>query len=231
MVIGIFLVLILLFVCSSIYHISGFQENITIHKEDSRRRKFFHFGIQGLLMSAGAEHFVFSFRSIRMQLLSLVVYFFGMTFVAGFFGLVAATFTQSMNDQPHYTMADIESKKVAALGNSTAEILLSNQLQAKFNELVSHHASLEQALDTLAKGDADLVLGDWAQLIYFTHQNKYKNKLYVQNNSFQFEPYGWGLTANSPWREPINQELIAFLRHPEWKRLVHKYMGDFEMIF
>jgi ABC-type amino acid transport substrate-binding protein len=168
---------------------------------------------------------------MRMQVLSFILYFFGLTFTASVFGLVAATFTQSMNAPSHYELSDIESKKLAVMDNSTAEILLANKLKNKFNDLVSSYPTLQEALEALAQGNVELVLGDWAQLIYFTHDNKYKNKLYVQNNSFQIEPYGWGLTANSPWREPINQELIAFLRHPEWKELVQKYMGQFQMIF
>lgn len=82
--------------------------------------------------------------------------------------------------------------------------------------------SIKAALDKVVAGQDNLALADWAQMAYLARTPVYKDRIYVQDATLKFEPYGWGLPAGSPWREQINRELIGMLRSDQWKVLLRR---------
>jgi ABC-type amino acid transport substrate-binding protein len=87
-------------------------------------------------------------------------------------------------------------------------------------------ASWSEAMQLLAEGKVDAVLGDWAQLSYLARLPAFAETVSVQSSTFRIEPYGWGASRNRPdLRAAVDRALIARLRNPEWRFLVQEYMG------
>jgi len=78
----------------------------------------------------------------------------------------------------------------------------------------------------VVNGDSELVLGDWVQLVYLSQKPELSGKVTVHDQSFKFEPYGWGLKTNHPLKDSINQELIGILRSQAGIDIVKNYIGD-----
>lgn len=88
-------------------------------------------------------------------------------------------------------------------------------------------ASWFEAMQMLAAGEVDAVLGDWAQLSYLARLPIFGSGLYVQSAAFRSEPYGWGINQARPeLRDAINEALMARIRNPQWRFMVQEYMGS-----
>jgi ABC-type amino acid transport substrate-binding protein len=83
------------------------------------------------------------------------------------------------------------------------------------------------AMDALARGEVDAVLGDWAQLTYLARSGELAGEVTVQQSAFRLEPYGWGVSPRRPaLRAAIDRALIARVRSPGWRFVVQEYMGS-----
>ena len=88
-------------------------------------------------------------------------------------------------------------------------------------------ASWQEAIELLAAGEVDLVLGDWAQLTYLARLPDFAGKVSVQSATFRLEPYGWGVSRRRPeLRAAIDRALMARVRSTEWRFIVQEYMGS-----
>ncbi|NLC35429.1 MAG: transporter substrate-binding domain-containing protein [Alcaligenaceae bacterium] len=84
-----------------------------------------------------------------------------------------------------------------------------------------------EAMQMLAAGEVDAVLGDWAQLSYLARLPIFGSGLFVQSSAFRNEPYGWGINQERPdLRDAINQALLDRIRNPQWRFMVQEYMGS-----
>jgi ABC-type amino acid transport substrate-binding protein len=87
--------------------------------------------------------------------------------------------------------------------------------------------SWQDAMLMLARGEVDLVLGDWAQLSYLARLPAFAGQVDVQSETFRLEPYGWGFTASRPeLRAAVDRALMDRIRQPAWRYLVQEYLGD-----
>ncbi|WP_157719070.1 transporter substrate-binding domain-containing protein [Halopseudomonas salegens] len=85
----------------------------------------------------------------------------------------------------------------------------------------------DEAMQRLARGEVDVVLGDWAQLTYLARLPAYHGRIEVQSEVYRNEPYGWGINPARPeLRHAIDRALLQRLRSPEWRYLVQEYMGS-----
>jgi ABC-type amino acid transport substrate-binding protein len=194
---------------------------------EPRLVRMLHFCLHGLVRSFGMDDDIFRFRSLVMQVASLLMLLFGITMVGGYIGLVSASLTSGMESARSYAVEDLEGARVGVLERSTAQQFVAGISAPNGREpsITAYH-SLKEALDGLVRGETDVVLGDWVQLTFFARQGPYRDRLLVQDETLQFEPYGWGLPVDSPWRDTINRELIGILRSPEWPGLVRRHLGE-----
>ncbi|MCP4162129.1 MAG: transporter substrate-binding domain-containing protein [Deltaproteobacteria bacterium] len=217
----IFLVLFTLFIIFSFVNFRNYY-GLEIDKKTTSLGKIISLFIISLFMTLGIDKNIFRFRSVFMQLFSLILVVFGITISAGVFGLVTATLTQSVDSKPHYDLNSIRFKRIAVMEGSTANMLL-NKIKDKQNIEIVKKVDPKGTIDALLNNEADLILGDWAQLSYWANQKK---SIYVQNSFMRFEPYGWGFPENSKNKEVINCELIAMVRNKEWwSKKIKKYLG------
>lgn len=83
------------------------------------------------------------------------------------------------------------------------------------------------AMQLLAAGKVEAVLGDWAQLSYLARLPQFNGNLQVQSAVFRNEPYGWGVNPHRPrLRDAINAALIRRLRDVQWRDFVQEYLGS-----
>ncbi len=217
----IFLILLSLYFIFSLKNFHKYY-GIEIDKETSSKGKIVSLFIISLFMTLGIDKTIFRFRSVFMQLFSLILVVFGITISAGVFGLVTATLTQSVDSKPHYDLDSIRFKRIAVMEGSTANMLL-NKIKDKQNIEIVKRVDPKGTIDALLSNEADLILGDWAQLSYWANQKK---SIYVQNSFIRFEPYGWGFPDKSKSKEVINCELISMVRNKEWwSKKIKKYLG------
>lgn len=194
---------------------------------EPRLVRMLHFCLHGLVRSFGMDDDIFRFRSLLMQATSLVMLLFGITMVGGYIGLVSASLTSGMESARTYAVEDLKGARVGVLERSTAQQFVAgiSASDGGAPPATAYH-SLKEALDGLVRGETDVVLGDWVQLTFFARQAAYRDRLLVQDETLQFEPYGWGLPVDSPWRDAVNRELIGILRSPEWPGLVRRHLGE-----
>ena len=88
-------------------------------------------------------------------------------------------------------------------------------------------SSWQEAMQLLAQGEVELVLGDWAQLTYLARQPDLAGVVSVQSSTFRLEPYGWGVSPHRPeLRAAVDRALMRRVRSTEWRFVVQEYMGS-----
>lgn len=192
-------------------------------RDKSKPAMVTHVVLYSSLNISGLRQDVFGFSSIGMQLLSFLIMIFGVTVSASLFSMVTAALTQSVTPQKLYTKEHLSHYNVATLQGSTAQSYLCGAGNKRTDlELTS---TWKEALQEVVDEKHDVVIGDWVQLVYLSQKPEFKNKITVYDQSFKFEPYGWGLKTNHPRKDEINQELIGLLREDVGAAIVKKYIG------
>ena len=193
-------------------------------KDKSKAAMVAHVVLYSILNISGIRKDVFGFSSITMQFFSLIVLLFGITVSASLFSMLTAALTQSVSPQKDFSIETMDQYHVSTLQGSTAERFLTESKKQPFSlELTD---TWQGALSQVATGERDLVIGDWVQLVYLSQRPNLRNQITVHNQSFKFEPYGWGFTSNHPIKDRVNQELIGLLRQPLGTNIVKHYIGS-----
>lgn len=193
-------------------------------REKSKPAMVMHVVLYSLLNIVGIRKDVFGFSSVSMQLFSLLILIFGITVSASLLSLLTAALTQSVSPKTDFSLSNIDRHHVVTLNGSTAQgfICESGKQPLSFSVTDTWHEALQQVAD----GKKDLVLGDWVQLVYLSQKPSLAGKITVHAQSYKFEPYGWGMKNNLAERDRVNQELIGILRSQVGIDIVKKYIGD-----
>lgn len=195
-----------------------------VMKDKSKPAMVVHVVLYSILNISGIRKDVFGFSSITMQLFSVVVLMFGITMSASLFSMLTAALTQSVSPKKDFSIETMDQYHVATLQGSTAEKYLESSKKQPFSLELTE--TWQAALQKVADDKKDLVLGDWVQLVYLSQKPTLRDKITVHNQSFKFEPYGWGFITNHPIKDRVNQELIGLLREPLGSEIVKHYIGD-----
>lgn len=90
--------------------------------------------------------------------------------------------------------------------------------------LVEEFASVHEALDALALGMVDAVVGENQQLMYLTNQSNRRN-IRLVGPIFDSFDYGIGLPANSPLREDLNTAILRMREDGTLGRIKEEWLG------
>lgn len=224
-----FLILLGIFItlCGGLFILT--LKNIEDYQSASlaNRSKFstiFHVMVSSVLNTAGIRQDVFAFTRTGMQIFSILILIFGITLSASFFSMLTAALTKSVNASHEYTVSDLAKHKIITYKKTTSEQFL-RTLNIPEKNLLFTDSWLE-ALQALQKNEDSLLVGDWLQLLYLSNLEQFANNIIVQDTALQFEPYGFGLRNDLPWRDDINREMIKFLRNPDWTKEVKDVFGE-----
>jgi ABC-type amino acid transport substrate-binding protein len=132
---------------------------------------------------------------------------------------IATSLTVDKLDKSVTGIDDLYGLRVLTLPDSTSEAYLKGQL-------IRHTtaASLTEALDALAQGNADAVVYD-APILRHLVASLYPENLRVLLQVLQRQDYGIALQANSPLREDVNRALLQIIRSDGWQKLLVRYLG------
>jgi polar amino acid transport system substrate-binding protein len=114
---------------------------------------------------------------------------------------------------------DLPGKRVASVGGSTSAQYLSQR-----NITTIDFNTVDEAMQSLEKGDADAVVYDAPVLQYFaSHEGK--GKATVVGPIFRKEAYGILFPPDSPLRKPVNEALLRLRENGTYDRLQTKWFG------
>ncbi len=219
----IFTSLLLVLVILAIINIKHY-ETMVVMKDKPRSAMVVHVVLYSLLNISGIRKDVFGFSSITMQLFSFIILIFGITVSASLFSMTTAALTQSVSPQKNFSIETMDQYHVATLRGSTAQSFLAESKKQPYS--LELKDTWSEALVQVANAEKDLVLGDWVQLVYLSQKPELRNKVTVHDQSFKFEPYGWGFPTQHALIDSVNQELIGLLRSPLGAEIVKHYIGD-----
>ncbi len=167
------------------------------------------------------------FETFGLQALYFFTVAAGALLSAAMGGLFTAILVNSVDQGRLPSPDSVPLERLSTLDGSTADRFITELAQLGVGErpIWRRRESWAAALDDLVTGEADLVVGDWVQLAFLANQPAYRDHVVVDGNALQFEPYGWGMAPRSPFRDLINQRMIAILRSEEWPSTVRGYVG------
>src|SRR5207249_431795 len=109
---------------------------------------------------------------------------------------------------------DLPGKRVATVGNSTAARYL-----AERNLTTSDFTNIDEAIQSLERGEADAIVYDAPVLQYYaSHEGK--GKFQVVGAVFRKESYGIQFPEGSPLRKPVNEALLRLHENGTYDRLL-----------
>ena len=79
-------------------------------------------------------------------------------------------------------------------------------------------------LVALSRGGIDAFVYD-APILRYVVSTEFAGKVMILSETLQKQPYGFGLWAGSPLREPINQVMLQKINAPEWQDILYRYLG------
>ena len=195
----------------------------------SRPLAILHMFLFSTINLIGMRRDLFKFGAIKMQLMFLVVVFIGSVLSASLGGLITASFMHGVEQTRTIDPARLGTFTITTLRGSTAESYLQGR-RDRGSGTPPHdwltRDSWSAALDDILSKRANLVVGDWVQLVYLANTDAYRDGIQVYDQTLRFEPYGWGLPTGSPLRDPINQRMIQVLRSDVWPTTVRGYVGS-----
>jgi ABC-type amino acid transport substrate-binding protein len=196
------------------------------------------FMYETMARTSGLKSLENAFPTATGRLLEAAMVVVGLTFSAGVFSVLTTSFINSVDRTETVAWDELPLHRVATLANSTGQSFMENRVEAdalfrcdrtlpKDKETGCLIApSWDAALQHLQAGDVDVVLGDWLQLTYLARSGAYP-RVQIQPRSFVSEPYGWGITLEQDaLRRKIDREILARLRHVQWRELVQEYLGE-----
>jgi len=192
--------------------------------DKSKPAMLMHVVLYSVLNIVGIRKDVFGFSSVGMQLFSFLILIFGITVSASLLSLLTAALTQSVSPKTDFTIETMDQHEIVTLRGSTAQGFLCDSSKQSLSFEVTD--TWTQSLEKVAEGKRDLVLGDWVQLVYLSQKPNLSGKITVHDQSFKFEPYGWGFKTNHSIKDQVNQELIGILRSQIGIDIVKQYIGD-----
>jgi ABC-type amino acid transport substrate-binding protein len=213
------------------------------------------FTLETVVRTIGLKGIGDGVRSTAVRTLEVVMAVVGTVLSAVVFGVLTSALVGSIGGNREIALADLPTLRIATLRDSTSQVFL-EQLgsgadavgaDARLQPISTAAAgpspcmpldradaaarcvttaSWGEAMQALARGEVDAVLGDWAQLTYLA-RSELDGKVTVQQSAFRLEPYGWGVSPRRPeLRAAIDRALMARVRSPGWRFVVEEYMGS-----
>lgn len=116
-------------------------------------------------------------------------------------------------------VSDLPGERVGVLEGSTAQEFA---VESGLTRVAFPH--IEDAVDALAAGRIDAIVGDAPVLDYFAH-TRAQHDVSVVGEMFEPEKYGFGIAQESPLRRPLTVELIGADEDGLIEELRTKYFG------
>jgi len=158
-------------------------------------------------------------RSTVSRVVSVVWMFIALLFVAYFTAAVTSALTVQQLRSDIQGPDDLPGKRVATVQNNTAA-----QYLAQRNINTAEFNTVDEAIRSLDRGDADAVVYDAPVLQYYaSHEGK--GKVQMVGSVFRKESYGIQFPQDSPLRKPVNEALLRLRENGTYDRLQTRWFG------
>ncbi len=133
--------------------------------------------------------------------------------------LVSRLTAEQVESSVPFTENDLNGKRLAAVGSSSgAEYLDSLRLS------YAKHDTLQEALASVAEGEADVAVNSVGALRYMTTA-RFAKTLRVAGSLLAPAYMAIALPEHSPLKKPIDRALMRITASPEWRSLEDRYFG------
>lgn len=154
------------------------------------------------------------------RLMTIAFWLVGLLLVAQFTATVTSALTVQQLSSDIDGPEDLPGKRVVTVGGSTAAGYLAGQ-NVGFMDV----ATIDEAYDLLAAGEADAVVYDAPVLRYYS-VTAGKGTASVVGVVFKPEKYGIALPAGSELREPINEVLLAMYQDGTLDEIERRWFSE-----
>lgn len=155
------------------------------------------------------------------RLLGLVWMFVAIILISSFTAAITSSLTVNRLETDIRGPADL--RRVDRVGTVTASTSFAYLERSGIQPL--SYDTPEAALDALAAGELSALVYD-APILRYLVKTRYANRVQVLPGTFQTEYYGIALPPESPLREPITREVLAYLSSPAYAILIERYLGE-----
>lgn len=150
----------------------------------------------------------------------LVWMFASIVLISGFTAAIASALTVASLAGPVSGPNDLPDARVATLPRSTSDDYL---VERGIRGI--EYPTVEEAAAAVAAGEADAAVYDAPILRYLAARGSLRGSLQVLPDTFEPQIYAFGLPADSPLREALNQSLLRHTEGDAWAQLVQRYQG------
>ncbi len=158
-------------------------------------------------------------KSAVSRAVSVIWMFTAVLFVAFFTAAVTSALTVQQLRSDNQGPDDLPGKRVATVRTSTAA-----QYLAERNVNTSEFNAVDEAIQSLERGDVDAVVYDAPVLQYYaSHEGR--RKVQVVGSVFRKQSYGIQFPKDSPLRKPVNEALLRMRENGTYDRLQTKWFG------
>ncbi len=153
------------------------------------------------------------------RLLALLVMITSTIAVSALTGVITSAMTVARIGHVVRHPDDLRHLRIATVSDSTSvQYLQRRHLAYREHDVVS------DALQSLAKGEAEAVVFDLGMLKYQT-KTQFADSIEVLPIQFNVQQYAIGLTPNSDLRRKLNQVLLEVTASDEWADILYRYLG------
>ncbi len=153
------------------------------------------------------------------RLLALLVMITSTIAVSALTGVITSAMTVARIGHVVRHPDDLRHLRIATVSDSTSvQYLQRRHLAYREHDVVS------DALQSLAKGEAEAVVFDLGMLKYQT-KTQFADSIEVLPIQFNVQQYAIGLTPNSDLRRKLNQVLLEVTTSDEWADILYRYLG------
>jgi len=158
-------------------------------------------------------------KSAVARVVSALWMFVAVVFIAYFTASVTSSLTVSQLRTDIQGPDDLPGKRVATVAGSTsAEYLKLHNITA------SEFATVDEAIQTLERGDAEAIVYD-APILQYYASHEGNGKVQVAGSVFRKESYGILFPNASPLRKPVNEALLRLRENGTYDRLLTRWFG------
>ncbi len=158
-------------------------------------------------------------RQWLARVIAVLWMFTGVVFVAFYTAQLAATLTVQQIQGTINGPDDLQGRRVATTGGSTAAAFL-RELKAQVQEVTR----IDEAFDALLNNDVDAVVFDAPVLQYYAANAK--GRVHMVGSLFRKEDYGIVFQPASPLRKQVNQALLALREDGTYQQLYDKWFAS-----
>lgn len=159
-------------------------------------------------------------RSPLGRLISVVWMFASVILIANFTAVITTTLTVEGLTGTINGPNDLLGKRVVTLAGSTGAHYLAN---IRIPALTV--TTVDEAFALITQGRADAMVYDSPVLLYYA-ATEGRGKVRILPGILANESYGIALPSGSPYREPINQAILAMNEDGTYRQLYDRWFGD-----